>query len=267
MTRLPAILIIGLFITGCLYDSDLIGAAHDDDPPLTDAGTDGSTGPTDPICGNGDTEPGEQCDDGNWENGDGCDTDCTFSCTSDLECHIDSLCTIDSCDLETHECIHDPVDCTDSDPCTWDHCSDHAGCINQYTGPWYRDEDRDCWGLEDETICGLESIPSGYTGQPGDCCDTENDANPSQRDYFSSPYNCDYTIEPTHDYNCDGNEEPQWTEVGSCTPSGGCSAAEGWVGSPPDCGVEGRWLTECRFDSESGACAPHFDIARIQRCR
>ncbi len=32
-----------------------------------------------PICGNGITEPGEQCDDGNLVNGDGCDANCTFT--------------------------------------------------------------------------------------------------------------------------------------------------------------------------------------------
>jgi len=34
------------------------------------------------VCGNGMVEPGEQCDDGNATNGDGCDTSCTFSCTN-----------------------------------------------------------------------------------------------------------------------------------------------------------------------------------------
>jgi cysteine-rich repeat protein len=33
-----------------------------------------------PVCGNGIVEPGEQCDDGNQVNGDGCDTNCKFSC-------------------------------------------------------------------------------------------------------------------------------------------------------------------------------------------
>lgn len=34
------------------------------------------------MCGNGVVEPGEQCDDGNPTDGDGCDTDCTYSCAN-----------------------------------------------------------------------------------------------------------------------------------------------------------------------------------------
>lgn len=34
---------------------------------------------TQAVCGNADPEPGEQCDDGNGEDGDGCDVDCTFT--------------------------------------------------------------------------------------------------------------------------------------------------------------------------------------------
>src|SRR4249919_911373 len=35
------------------------------------------------LCGNGKMDPGEQCDDGNSANHDGCDTNCHYSCTSD----------------------------------------------------------------------------------------------------------------------------------------------------------------------------------------
>jgi cysteine-rich repeat protein len=35
-----------------------------------------------PSCGNGTVEAGEQCDDGNLVNGDGCNTDCKFSCAN-----------------------------------------------------------------------------------------------------------------------------------------------------------------------------------------
>jgi cysteine-rich repeat protein len=30
------------------------------------------------YCGNGVIDPGEECDDGNWDSGDGCDWDCTI---------------------------------------------------------------------------------------------------------------------------------------------------------------------------------------------
>lgn len=34
----------------------------------------------DPVCGNGIVEPGEECDDGNLVNGDGCDNECQYEC-------------------------------------------------------------------------------------------------------------------------------------------------------------------------------------------
>ena len=41
-----------------------------------------STVCTQPVCPNGDKTPNETCDDGNQQNGDGCDTDCTYSCVN-----------------------------------------------------------------------------------------------------------------------------------------------------------------------------------------
>ena len=38
------------------------------------------------ACGDGFTSTGEQCDDGNTVNGDGCDSDCTFTCSADVDC-------------------------------------------------------------------------------------------------------------------------------------------------------------------------------------
>jgi len=35
--------------------------------------------PPDPYCGDGKLDPGEECDDGNNVDGDGCDADCTFT--------------------------------------------------------------------------------------------------------------------------------------------------------------------------------------------
>jgi cysteine-rich repeat protein len=37
------------------------------------------------ICGNGTKEPGEQCDDGNTANGDGCSSTCTFEVVTEIE--------------------------------------------------------------------------------------------------------------------------------------------------------------------------------------
>jgi len=58
------------------------------------------------ICGDSYTDPalGEECDDGNTVNGDGCDNDCTYSCHGDSECTDSYVCTTDRCDLVLHRC-------------------------------------------------------------------------------------------------------------------------------------------------------------------
>ena len=50
------------------YNSGTIGPGHCGNQPP----------PPPPVCGNGILEPGEQCDDGNLVNGDGCSSTCTI---------------------------------------------------------------------------------------------------------------------------------------------------------------------------------------------
>jgi cysteine-rich repeat protein len=58
-------------------------------------------------CGDAfvDSARGEDCDDGNGVNGDGCDNDCTFSCEDHAECQDGLVCTgVETCDA-THQCV------------------------------------------------------------------------------------------------------------------------------------------------------------------
>lgn len=60
---------------------------------------------TEPRCGDGNPDDGEECDDGNETNGDGCDNDCNYSCESDDECLDDAICNGEEfCSMETHAC-------------------------------------------------------------------------------------------------------------------------------------------------------------------
>jgi len=64
------------------------------------------------ICGDRfiDTVSGEECDDGNATEGDGCDNDCTFSChviTQNTECNDGLPCNEDLCNETTHTCYHE----------------------------------------------------------------------------------------------------------------------------------------------------------------
>ena len=81
-------------------------------------------------CGDGVVDPGEQCDDANSVDGDGCDTDCSWSCTSDDQCDDGDMCTgTETCDLSTHTCVDPPdLDCTPSDACHTGSCDPMMGC-------------------------------------------------------------------------------------------------------------------------------------------
>jgi len=62
--------------------------------------------PYEPYCGNGIVEGAEQCDDGNRLTGDGCESDCTFTCVADSDCFDSEICNgFEACDVGTHTCL------------------------------------------------------------------------------------------------------------------------------------------------------------------
>jgi cysteine-rich repeat protein len=217
----------------------------------------------DPYCGDGTLDPGEECDDGNTRDTDGCDRDCTYSCTEDPECDDSSVCSVDSCDTTRHICVHGFVSCADDVECTYDHCDDRRGCIHTLTPTWYHDEDVDCHGDPDDTVCGLAETPRGYVENSDDCCDSNHGVHIHQSGWFAFSYDCG--AGPTFDYDCDTIEEPRWLDAGRCNLPG-CRVVEGWLEVVPGCGATGRYLVECRIDPETGECGPHFDVERTQTC-
>ena len=106
-----------VLLTGCsiVVDGELVNRGEtadcDDAVDGTACGSgliclDGECEPS--ICGDGfvDVEDGEECDDENRVDDDGCDADCTFSCVADVDCGEGVACGgSPSCDLETHACV------------------------------------------------------------------------------------------------------------------------------------------------------------------
>ena len=63
-------------------DASTTDAGSTSSPTTTEATTEESTGPA-PLCGNGELDPGEACDDGDTDNTDACLADCTLATCGD----------------------------------------------------------------------------------------------------------------------------------------------------------------------------------------
>jgi cysteine-rich repeat protein len=116
-----------------------------------------------PVCGNGEIDGGESCEDGNTQSGDGCSATCQDeaciaqtpgydppevplcsdgdgctldTCVSHVCQHVETCddgidCTVDSCTLNQCQNVVDNGFCNDDDQCTTDICSVGAGgCVN-----------------------------------------------------------------------------------------------------------------------------------------
>lgn len=72
---------------------------------------------TQPVCPNDVVEPGEECDDGDTIDGDGCDTDCTLTCTDPAtDCGAPPLCQKHTCSA-AHVCQAVPDPTLDGSAC------------------------------------------------------------------------------------------------------------------------------------------------------
>ncbi len=148
-------------------------------------------------CGNGNIDPGEQCDDGNTTDGDCCSATCAFeldgqicddgrfctlgdSCRQGVcaagpprECNDGNVCTADRCDEPTASCVFDPsllagAACDDGNACTQQDACGGGTCGGQ---PVVCDDDNGCTAETcDPAIGCLISNLDGVACDDGDGC-------------------------------------------------------------------------------------------------
>ncbi|MDC0675874.1 DUF4215 domain-containing protein [Nannocystis radixulma] len=91
--------LVALAASGCFYNPMVVASTESstlDTSGTIDAATTPTTSAEQPTCGDGILEPGEQCDDGNDVNGDGCENDCTP--TGGVDCGNGTLDPGEECD-------------------------------------------------------------------------------------------------------------------------------------------------------------------------
>jgi cysteine-rich repeat protein len=228
------------------------------------------------VCGNLVVEaPWEECDDGNPIAGDGCESDCRYSCHAVTDCPDDgNPCTTEDCLAggtgQICQSFSNRLDCNDGNPCTVeDRCAD-GDCQGTRLPTWWRDADDDGHGdPHGETTCAVEP-PEGYVGSSDDCCDADGLVFPGQTDWFTHVSTL-CTVAggaPYWDYDCSGIVQRERTGCGSCTPdssSGTCITSVGWQVSGDACevacGLFWNWINSCSMPG----CLPQI-LSIQQRC-
>jgi cysteine-rich repeat protein len=127
-----------------------------------------------PTCGNGTVESGEECDDHNLTNGDGCDNTCLYSCHSPAECVDGNDCTSDLCDtggngrLCTNLFVVEGSACDDGNPCV---VGEACNAVGACTGGTAAPPETVCRAAVD--LCDAEETCGGATTCPADALEAE----------------------------------------------------------------------------------------------
>jgi cysteine-rich repeat protein len=212
------------------------------------------------ICGDDfvDLLSGEECEDANLEDGDGCEADCTFTCATHDDCSDGTMCSgIETCVENANGKICQsgtPLDCTPAEPnpCTDYVCHPVDGCDEMHyvqAAFCYRDADGDGYPDPEDTIptSGLcDCDEAGYirkrTDNLWDCNDARADVRPGQSTFYKLPhcpgqatqatedkgctnpndcdrFSCANDATPSFDFNCDGEETFRYADNASACHS------------------------------------------------
>ncbi len=150
------------------------------------------------FCGDGVLNPAEECDDGNNDDGDGCDAACNIESCPDSDgdgvCDPDDLCDGDDASGDTDGdavcddidlCLYDPFNdedgdgfCADDDNCPEDANADQADTDSDGAGDACDDDDDDDGVPDGSDNCRFDYNPdqADFDGDgAGDACDADSD--------------------------------------------------------------------------------------------
>jgi cysteine-rich repeat protein len=228
-----------------------------------------------PVCGDGVIDTGEQCDDGNTNNGDCCDAVCQYEagpCDDADACTTSDTCTSGVC------VGGPPLDCDDSNPCTADSCDAVLACqyVPMVGGTPCPDGDL-CNG--DETcyagVCtagtpldcndGIACTDDSCNSVTG-CVNTPNhalcdDADPCTDDICLSGSGC---MSSTNSAPCDDGlfcNGSDTCEAASCSLHTGNPCAFG-----PECADSCNEEADHCFDPSGTACTDDGNICTDNEC-
>lgn len=156
------------------------------------------------TCGNATPDPGEECDDGNTTNGDGCNNDCRFSCVptdATRNCDTGDVCKgVSTCNATTHVCSI-PVPKKAGDDCgstatTAHYCSNQNGslvCTVARCGNAKTEPKEDCDDGNTNDLDGCRNNCTFTCKAAADCSDgkqcTKDDCN-------TTTHKCTFTADP-----------------------------------------------------------------------
>jgi cysteine-rich repeat protein len=179
-----------------------------------------------PGCPNGFMDEGEVCDDGNVTDGDGCDSDCTYTCDETTSCEDGDECNgVAVCLLGSHTCMPGtPLDCNDRNACTIDSCNPVSGCTHRAA----MDGDGDGFSSMATLACGTDCDDTDDTIYPGapelcDAIDQDCDDDPAPSDT------------PTWYLDCDGDgfAATGATSMMQCDEPAATGCGGGWTPRAP----------------------------------
>jgi cysteine-rich repeat protein len=119
-------------------------------------------------CGDGVVDPGEQCDDGNGNDGDCCSSSCVLLAAGAGSCDDGQFCT-DDYECADSSCYHQPVVCDDANACTIDYCDDLTDACAYFDRPSSCDDGEFCTSLDS---CQAGGVCAGlpFSCDDGDPC-------------------------------------------------------------------------------------------------